>query len=124
MGKSELKKTEEKGKVRKWIDDHTVELVVWAGGALLIGSGVYLGYGLGKDKVVGDMCSKIVPICDYCGQQGYVATINSIKDHVPDSIKIIKNIETADPDFGQHVQEEFYKVADPDKIGDMLFKKK
>lgn len=120
MKNTEIKK--EKGKIRKWMDEHAVELVVTAGGLILVGTGFWIGHNMGVISVKSKIWRNLPNLCDYLGEKGAQATMVMAKQHVPEADKLITDFLNKDPEHGTIVPELYYNMIDEDKISEMIFK--
>lgn len=118
MGK--IKK--EKGKVRKWVDEHTVELVVVTGGTLIGAVAGLYGYKVAVDDVRSKLASNALNVCNYCGMKGASAAVKVICDNSEELGKAIDQIAADNPNFANDVQQAFYEITDPNKVCEMMFK--
>ncbi len=112
----------EKGKVRKWIGNHVVELVVVTGGTLIGAVAGYYGFKVAVDAVTYKMASNAVNVYDYCGMKGACAAVKVLRDNSDEIRKAIEQIAADNPNLANDVQKTFYEITDPKKICEMMFK--
>lgn len=104
----ETKKTKRRpSRVNTWIKEHTVELLVGGGVLAVTATGFVLGINCGVSLVWNKVTEDIPELIDKMGSEGFKATMEWIKLHMPDIFE--KVYDKLDPVEVQHL---FYSRLD------------
>ncbi len=116
-----MENKKEKGKIRKWVDDHTVELTVY-GGAILIGAVTAgIGYTVGVTSHKFKVMRNIHDVIDDVGAIGSNSTLKTIEDNFPEAMTVMNN--THIPETVIDFRENFYKEMNTLDMADYIAEK-